>query len=836
MSYEEFRRRIDTARNILVGAVPSPAGQIDQITFALMYKFLNDRDDISTSLPGGKRVYFVGEYEQYNWHKLMSSTLGAQERLELYRQAIQNMAKNDNIPELFRSIYQNAFLPFNSANVLNLFLKEIDKFDHGDSDDIGDAYEYLLSITGAQGDVGQFRTPRHIIKFIVEAVNPTKSDKVLDPAVGTAGFLIASYNHVKSQHDGKDEKGNNNTEVRLTADEQNKLFHNYRGFDIDPTMVRTSKVNLYLHGFPTPDIINHDSLSSEEYWNEWYDVILANPPFMTPKGGIEPHKKFGIVANRAEVLFVDYIASHLKPNGRAGIVVPEGVIFQSGKAYKELRKNLVKNYLYAVVSLPAGIFQPYSGVKTSILLLDKNLAKQRDEILFVKIENDGYGLGAQRRKVAGDQLPEALKVVDRFKNGEELQSQLAHAVSRSYIGENGDYNLNGDRYVTVALRENSVWPLVKLDDVVELTSGSRQKGGAILDGIPSIGGEQIDSKGYIRHEKMKYISEEHYHNMKSGKLEMGDVLIVKDGATTGKTGRWISSQDAAVNEHVYILRAKKEMVDHNYLYFIASGDEFQVKLQRYVKGIIGGISREILEIDIPLPPIEIQHKIVAKLDGYQKIIDAAQTIVKTYKPFIQIKSEQNTVPLSKLFKELETGVSVNSENRLKTVGEKGILKTSAVTYGFFNPKEHKAILKSELNRARVHPRADSIIISRMNTPLLVGASAYINESDDDLYLPDRLWQTVKANSDFSVKYVQLVISSPEYREKITAISGGTSGSMKNISKKIFLDLQIPLPPLDEQNKIVAELDGEAKIIKANKKLIEIFETKVKSTIAEVWGG
>ena len=188
MSYEEFRKRIDTLCNILVGAVPSPAGQIDQITYALMYKFMNDRDDKAASY-GSKRSYFVGEYEKYNWNTLMSPSLGAHERLELYRQAIQTMAKNENIPELFRTIYQNAFLPFNSANVLTLFLKEIDHFTHSDADDIGDVYEYLLSRTGAQGDVGQFRTPRHIIKFIAEAVNPTKDDKVLDPAVGTAGAL-----------------------------------------------------------------------------------------------------------------------------------------------------------------------------------------------------------------------------------------------------------------------------------------------------------------------------------------------------------------------------------------------------------------------------------------------------------------------------------------------------------------------------------------------------------------------------------------------------------------------------------------------------------------------
>lgn len=461
MSYEEFRKRIDTARQILVGAVPSPAGQIDQITYALMYKFMNDIDDESVSY-GGKRQYFTGEYEKFNWHNLMAPSLEAYDRLELYRQAIQGMAKNPTIPELFREIYQNAFLPFNSPNVLTLFLNEINKFSHGDSDDIGDAYEYLLSITGAQGDVGQFRTPRHIIKFIVEAVNPTKTDKVLDPAVGTAGFLIAAYNHVKTQHDGK------HNLAPLTADDKTKLHKNYRGYDIDPTMVRTASVNMYLHGFAKPDIRNHDTLSSTDYWGERFDVILANPPFMTPKGGIQPHKKFSIKANRAEVLFVDYIANHLNPvSGRAGIVVPEGIIFQSGKAYKELRKKLVEEYLYAVVSLPAGVFQPYSGVKTSVLLFDKQLAKKQ-EILFVKIENDGFSLGAQRRAVSGDQLPEALEAIKKYQAGEEITSSIAHSVAKTDIAESGDYNLSGDRYKTNDISLNDKFPLVSLSDVAEI--------------------------------------------------------------------------------------------------------------------------------------------------------------------------------------------------------------------------------------------------------------------------------------------------------------------------------------------------------------------------------
>ena len=162
-------------------------------------------------------------------------------------------------------------------------------------------------------------------------------------------------------------------------------------------MVRLSLANMYLHGFADPHIVEYDTLTSEERWNEYADVIPANPPFMSPKGGIRPHNRFSVKSKRSEVLFVDYMAEHLTPSGRAGIIVPEGIIFQSQNAYTRLRKMLVEEYLVAVVSLPAGVFNPYSGVKTSILILDKSLAKKTDRVAFFKVENDGFDLGAQRR-------------------------------------------------------------------------------------------------------------------------------------------------------------------------------------------------------------------------------------------------------------------------------------------------------------------------------------------------------------------------------------------------------------------------------------------------------
>lgn len=178
---------------------------------------------------------------------------------------------------------------------------------------------------------------------------------------------------------------------------------------------------MYLHGFTSPNISEYDTLTSLEKWDDNFDVIFSNPPFMTPKGGITPHNRYRVSAKRAEVLFVDYIAEHLNPTGRAAIIVPEGIVFQSQTAYKNLRKMLVEgNYLYGVISLPAGVFNPYSGVKTSILLIDKTLAKERDSILFVKLNNDGFDLGAQRREIKGSEIPDVINIFKNYQKGVEV--------------------------------------------------------------------------------------------------------------------------------------------------------------------------------------------------------------------------------------------------------------------------------------------------------------------------------------------------------------------------------------------------------------------------------
>ncbi|MCL2758367.1 MAG: N-6 DNA methylase, partial [Alphaproteobacteria bacterium] len=188
----DTKRIINNARDILVGKVPNPQSQVDLITIAMIYKFMDDMD-LQNYEDHGKRIYFVDDIEPYAFSKIMDQKLGNQARLNLYAEALDKLPFAKSVPELFRTIFRGAFLPFRDPATLTMFLKEINNFTYDNSETLGNAFEYLLSIMGSQGDAGQFRTPRHIIDFIVNVVKPAKTDTILDPACGTAGFLISAY-------------------------------------------------------------------------------------------------------------------------------------------------------------------------------------------------------------------------------------------------------------------------------------------------------------------------------------------------------------------------------------------------------------------------------------------------------------------------------------------------------------------------------------------------------------------------------------------------------------------------------------------------------------------
>lgn len=846
------KRRIDDCRDILVGKLPDPKAQIEQITIGLIYKFMDDMDKEAMEL-GGSAKYFSGNYEKYAWDKLFDTKVTATEMLSLYSEAIESMEKNPNIPQLFREIFKNAYLPYRDPETLKLFLKTIGEFEYTHSEKLGDAFEYLLSVMGSQGDAGQFRTPRHIIDFLVAIVDPDKGDTILDPACGTAGFLISAYKHILLKYSKKPEKKRNRADIAaqstdvacnvptddilniftynqlpdsekfplkgdlLTPDDRKRLIQNFAGYDISPDMVRLSLVNMYLHGFPDPEINEYDTLSSEDRWNENFDVILANPPFMSPKGGIRPHKKFTIASNRSEVLFVDYIAEHLNPKGKAGIIVPEGVIFQSGKAYKALRKMLVEHYLYAVVSLPAGVFNPYSGVKTSILLMDKTLAKQKDEILFVKIDNDGYNLGAQRTAVKGSQLEEAIQIIHDFAAGDadsdsQKESTIAHSVAKTEIAKNGDYNLSGERYKEQTQLQTD-FPTIEFEESIEkvvYTNKIKSSDYKISGSYPII--DQSDN----------YIAG--YWDKEQDVFKINKPVTIFGDHT--RCFKYVDFDFVLGADGVKILQPTEKFDPKFYYYLIR---EIQIKNLGYSRHY-----KELKSKKIPLPPLSIQEEIVAEIEGYQKVIDGAKAVVANYKPKIDIDPDWEMVELGEHCK-IKGGNAFKSTDYV----DEGVqlIRMGNVKQMFFDWENSPSYLP--VNYLDDYPNyvlvKGDLLISMTGT---VGKEDYGNVCQIDLnerfLLNQRVGKFEIQTNQLDRQYLYFVTQTDHFRKQLFANSSG-GVRQANISNKGIESISIPFPDIETQRQIVAQIEKEQELVNANKQLIEIFKQKIKDRIAKVWG-
>jgi type I restriction enzyme M protein len=796
----DTKRHIDSARQVLVGVVPNPTSQIDQITNALIYKFMDDMDQASIK-QGGEPAFFVGDLELFAWTRLMDSRIGNQERMNLYGEALIKFSQAKQLPELFRGIFKSAFLPYRSPETLGLFLKEIDYFDYSHPEELGNAYEYLLSIMSSQGDAGQFRTPRHIIDFIVDVVNPTKDDKVLDPACGTGGFLVSSYKHILEQHDSKDDP--EKKEKPLTPDDRKKLMANFEGYDIDPTMVRIAQVNMYLHQFKNPKIFQYDSLSSEERWNDRFDVILANPPFMSPKGGIKPHSKFGIQSSRSEVLFVDYIINHLRPRGRAGIIVPEGIIFQSGTAYKQLRKNLVEEGLYAVASLPSGVFAPYSGVKTSILFFNNELAKTSREILFVKIEQDGFDLGAQRRVSIKNDLPQALTVLNKWNTGEKVENKLAVYVEKSKIGENGEYNLSVERYRIATDYTNAKWSMVKLEDVCDvyqpktITSNEIKESGKY---------KVFGANGVIGY------FDEYNH-------EESEVAVTCRGATCGTIN--FTEPRSWITGNAMVIKPKENNLNKRYLFFLLrSTDLSSVITGAAQPQITGSALKPFL---IPLPPLEIQGQIVAELDGYTKIIEGAKQIVRNWKPKIDIDPAWEKVKLGEVCEIYGGGTPSRTEEKYWG----GAIPWLSARYFSDDHRIKGSEMITELglknSSSKIAPKGSTILITRVS----VGKFAI---ADQDYAINQDLTALESKGGNLDAKYLWLVSEIVAKKIKDNAVGVGVTG----VTRDFVVNQEIPLPSHAVQKQIVEKIEAERAHVESANKLIAIYEQKTKEVISKLW--
>ena len=805
------KRKINSLRDILVGKLPDPKAQVEQITNGLIYKFMNDMDEQSVSM-GGKSTYFSGKFQKYSWKNLMDTKTSGVEKTKLYSEAIEQMYTNENLPELFREIFKNSFLPFKDPSTLNMFLKEINEFNYSHSEKLGDAFEYLLSFMGSQGDAGQFRTPRHIIDFIVEIVNPQKNETILDPACGTAGFLISSYKHILNQNTKK------NLGDGLTASDRKKIGENLNGYDISPDMVKMSLVNMYLHKFSNPKINEYDTLSSEERWNEYYDVILANPPFFSPKGGITPHNRFGVKSSKAEVLFVDYINEHLKPNGRAGIIVPEGIVFQGGKSYKQLRKNLINSSLVGVISLPSGIFNPYSAVKTSLLILNKAKNKKTDYIFFGIVKTDGFSLTSSRKKSGSNDLEQIASSYQNFYKVEEIiESDKSFLVSKDEILKNDATSFSYGEYIEEKIISEDK-NFVKLETLIEeskvrynnekrvVWSVSNKKGFVNPDTLFAHQVASDDIKNYKRVDINSFA-------YNPSRINVGSIAINQ----SGELG-FVSPM------YVVFKNANDKILNNKYLFELLKSEIGIKKIKEKSIGTVRNTLKfkDLTSISIPLLNFETQNQIVKELDGYQKVIDGCRQVVENYKPSIDIDPSWEMVELESIFENITTNIKPENINakKYKVLGLEHIEKNSGklnINNDAFleDVKSNKIIFEeNDILYGKLRPN--------LNKVFLADFKGYC--STDFIVL--------RAKEKINYLFYSSYFLSEKFNSRVLNTVSGAQ--LPRTKYELIKKIKIPNPELSVQNDIGNLFYEEKKLVNNNLNLILNFEKRIKDKINTLW--
>jgi type I restriction enzyme M protein len=341
---------------------------------------------------------------------------------------------------------KDALFMMPTPRVLANVVDQLDSIDMSDADTKGDLYEYMLGKIASAGQNGQFRTPRHIIKLMVDMTAPTPKDVICDPACGTAGFLVAASEYIQQHH----------SETIYKDEDARRRFNEstFHGYDFDTTMLRIGSMNMLLHGVENPDINYKDSLAqADDADEEKYSLILANPPFAgsldyesTAKDLLQTVK-----TKKTELLFIALFMRLLKTGGRAAVIVPDGVLFGSSKAHKSIRKMLVENHkLDAVVAMPSGVFKPYAGVSTAILFFTKTNSGGTDNVWFYNMQADGFSLDDKRTpRPDKTDLPDLLgRWQNRENEGERKRTEQSFLVPREEIAGN-DYDLSINRYKEV---------------------------------------------------------------------------------------------------------------------------------------------------------------------------------------------------------------------------------------------------------------------------------------------------------------------------------------------------------------------------------------------------
>lgn len=472
----EIKNKVDRIwETFWTGGVTNPLTVIEQFTYLIFIKSLDDKQiesEANANILGLEpKIIFKGkndkyknkfDYEDLRWHNFKE--FEAKRMYETVAEGVFPFIKelNGDNSSSFTKYMGDAMFQIPTAQMLEKVVTSIDGLVL-EGDVKGDLYEYLLSKLSTSGTNGQFRTPRHIIKMMVELTGPTPSDIIIDPACGTSGFLVESGQYLKENH------GDLFNSEELKDHYNNTMFH---GNDMDSTMLRIGTMNMLLHDVENPQIEYRDSLSKLNEDREKYTLVLANPPF---KGSLDEESVAEDLlrisdTKRTEILFLSLMLRIMKNGGRCAVIVPDGVLFGSTKAHRSIREEIVeKNKLEGVISMPSGVFKPYAGVSTAILIFTKTGIGGTDNVWFYHMEADGYSLDDKREKIEYSDIKD---IIERYHNRKDEvkreRTEKSFLVPKEEIVGNG-YDLSINRYKEIVYEEIEYdEPEVIMDNIREL--------------------------------------------------------------------------------------------------------------------------------------------------------------------------------------------------------------------------------------------------------------------------------------------------------------------------------------------------------------------------------
>lgn len=485
----EIKNKIDQIWDtFFVSGITNPITVLEQMTYIFFMKMLDDKQlqeednarDFECELQNP--TFLEGQkwlnpetnqevpYESMRWSVFRNTS--PELMFDMVRQNVFEFIKHIGTGEesAYSRYMENAIFLIPNARTLTKVVDGVDALDMNNRDAMGDVYEYILGKMAASGTNGQFRTPRHIIRMIVDMMEPTPQDYICDPAMGSAGFLVEAVKYIKENY---------GTAFYAAEEAQHIKTSLINGYDTDQTMLRIGAMNLMLHDVTAPEVAWRDSLSEQNEDQACYSLVMANPPFAgsLDKGNV--NKKLLAYANtsKTELLFLAQFVRSLELGGRCASIVPDGVLFGTSKAHVAIRKEIVENQqLRAVISMPSGVFKPYAGVSTAVLIFNKTNCGGTDKVWFYDMKADGFSLDDKRSPIADNDIPD---VVARFKNLEaeanRSRKEQSFFVPVQDIIDN-DYDLSINKYKEVEREKVEYEPIKDILARLQQTEGEYAKG------------------------------------------------------------------------------------------------------------------------------------------------------------------------------------------------------------------------------------------------------------------------------------------------------------------------------------------------------------------------